>query len=164
MVFIQWWRDWTKQSFLIITLDCDVMTLQDQASRKLTPLLQVQCRWLAALGFVHQPGVWASIWRQKTCFWQGHLLANLQWETANSHGGWGLIYSSSVSKGHRSTGKNLWFKNQYFTIFWQCRRKYSWTHLTAHFFSRFSICYSHPYMKWRVIFYPYKVYNRIFVC
>lgn len=44
-----------------------------------------------------------------------------------------VIYSSSVSKGHRWTGKYLWFKN----AFWQCRRKYSWTHLTAHFLAAF---------------------------
>lgn len=82
---------------------------------------------------MHQPGARTSVWRQKICLWQGCLLANLQWDTAGTHAGWGLICSSSVSMGHRWTGKYLWFKN----VFWQCRRKYSGTHLTAHFLAAF---------------------------
>lgn len=153
MVFIQWQETELNSHFwwsLMITMWC-------HRRPPGSSLLSFRCSAVDS-----RTGIFASARGQGQCLKTKNLfvagmLANLQWDTTNTHAGWGLIYLSNVSEGHRWTGKYLWFKN----VFWLCRRKNSWI---CTFFISFSFLNSHLYVKWRAIFYPYKVYNGIYVC
>lgn len=64
-------------------------------------------------------GASASDWRQNTCLGQGRLLANLLWDIAEAHAGWGLIYLF-IRCFHRTLVNRKILKN----VCWECRKKY----------------------------------------